>query len=127
MRDLVLVLSRVFFVNERFRDGELLEDRSSSTRVSTSSGTMGPFPLSRAMHHDCYLLHLFQDHDFFRSGLVVGHSCVVSARLDLTTLSSVLLFPLAFSPCSDANRGISLLVIGSSECSSLRLPRVNHT
>ena len=41
--DLVLLL---FF---RGRFGELLEYNSSSARVSTSSGTMGSFPLSRAI------------------------------------------------------------------------------
>ena len=44
------MLSRAFFTNERLRDGELPKDNSSSARVSSSSsGRMGPFPLSRAI------------------------------------------------------------------------------
>ena len=76
-------------------------------------------------HRDHYLVRFFQDRDFFQSGLATNHSRVVSARPDLATLSSVLLVPLVFSPCPDANGGIDLLAIGSSECSSLGLPRVN--
>ena len=47
-------------------------------------------------------------------------------RPDLATPSSVLLVLLAFSPCPD-NGGIDLLVIGSSECLSSRLPWANYT
>ena len=53
-----------------------------------------------------------------------GHSYALSARLDVATPSSVLLVPLTFSPCLNANRGIDLLEIGSLECSLSRLPRV---
>ena len=76
-------------------------------------------------HRGRYLLRLFQDRNFCRFGPVTGHSRIVSAKPDLTTLSSVLLVPLAFSPCLDASGGIDLLAIGSSECSSSRLPRAN--
>ena len=73
-------------------------------------------------HCGCYLVRLC---DFFRYRLATGHSRAVSAQLDLAALSFVLLVPLAFSPCRDANVGIGLLKIGLSECSSLLLPRVN--
>ena len=65
--------------------------------------------------------------DFFQLELAAGRTRAVSARLDLATLPSVLLIPLAFSPCFEANEGIGRLVIGSSECSSLCLPWVNET
>ena len=118
------MLSRVFFAGERFRDGELLEDSLSSAGVSTSLGETGPFPLSRgAAHRDRYLARLFQDRNFCQFGPVTSHSHTVSARPDFATPSSVLFVPLSFSPCPDVNRRIDLLVIGSSECSSSRLPR----
>ena len=76
-------------------------------------------------HRGRYLMRCFQDRDFFQSRLVAGHSSVVNSRPNLATFSSVLFVSLAFSPCPDANGGIDLLVIGSSECSSLHLPQVN--
>ena len=42
--DLDFVISQVFFAGERFRDGELPEDKSLSARVSTSSRTSRPLP-----------------------------------------------------------------------------------
>ena len=77
------------------------------------------------MHRCRYLARLFQDRDFFQSGPATGHSHVISAQPDPTTLSSVLLVPLAFSPCPEANGETNLLVIGSSECSSLQLLRTS--
>ena len=77
------------------------------------------------MHHGRYLARLFQDHDFFQSGPTTGHSHSVSALPDLITPSSILLVPLAFSPCPDVNGGINLLTIGSSECLPSRLLRAN--
>ena len=102
----------------------LPEDKSSSARISTSSGTTGLFRLSLAIGctsrpFSCASLRLFS---------IWAHNChsrVISARLDLATLLSILLISLAFSPCPDANGGIGLLLIGSSERSSLHLPRVN--
>ena len=41
------MLSRVFFVDEIFRDGELPEDSSSSAGVLMWSGAAGHFPLSQ--------------------------------------------------------------------------------
>ena len=79
------------------------------------------------MHRSCCPARLFQDHDFFQSRLTTGHSRVVSAQASLATLSFVLLVPLAFFPCPNANGRLGLLVIGSLKCSSLRLPRVNQT
>ena len=60
----------------------------------------------------------FQDREFFQSRLAIGHSSIVRAWLDLATLSSVFLVPLAFSLCPDANGRIDLLAIGSYECFS---------
>ena len=75
------------------------------------------------VHHNSYLTHLFQDRGFFQSGPRTGRSRVVSAQPDLATPSSVLLVPLAFSPCPNIEGGIDLLAIGSSECLSSQLPR----
>ena len=61
------------------------------------------------MHHSLYLAHLYQDRDFFQSGPAAGHSHAVSARPNLATPSSILLVPLAFSPCPESNGGIDLL------------------
>ena len=96
LRDLVLVLSQVFFANERFRDGELPEDSSSSVGVSTSLGQHAPFLYYRRLvaHHGHYLVRLC---DFFLYGLSNGNSRILSARLNLATLSSILLVPLTFS------------------------------
>ena len=75
-----------------------------------------------AAHRSRYLTHIFQDRDFFLSRPTTGHSRVISAQLDLATLSFVLFVPLTFSPCPDAHGGIDLLATGSSKCSSLQLP-----
>ena len=77
------------------------------------------------MHRGRYLTCLFQDREFCQSKPTTGHSHVVSARHYLATPSSILLVPLAFFSCPDANGGIDLLVIGSLECSLSRLPRAN--
>ena len=95
------MLSRVFFANERFRDGELPKDSSLSAWVSTLSGAMGPGNLLGIGGR--YLARLFQDRYFFQSRPATGHSHAISAQLDLATPSYVLLVPIAFSPCLDAN------------------------
>ena len=82
-----------------------------------------PFIAGPAVHRRRYLTHLFQDHSFFQSTPVIGHSHAISTQPNLATPSSVLLVPLAFSPCPDINGEIDLLVIGSLKCSSLQLPR----
>ena len=71
-------LSSIFFVNERFRDGELPEDSSSSAGVLTSSGTTCPFP-SSSQAIGCALLSL--SHAFFpRSRLFnLGSQLVILA------------------------------------------------
>ena len=76
---------------------------------------------------DRYLVHLFQDHDFFLFGPATGHSLVASTRRDPATPSSVLLTPSVSSPFLDANRGIDPLAIGSLDWLTLRLPRMNQT
>ena len=96
------MLSRLFLVGERFKDGELLENISSFTGVSTSLGTTGPFPLSQRSVAHCGR-YLVLPCDCFRSRAVAGRSCAVSTWPNLGTLSSVLLIPLAFSPCPDTN------------------------
>ena len=75
-------------------------------------------------HRDHYLMCLCE---FFQSRLTASHPRAVNSCPSLETLLPVLLVPLAFSPCPDANGGIGLLAIGSSKCSSLRLPWVNDT
>ena len=113
LRDLAFVLFRAFLTGERLKGGELLEDNSSSARVSTLSEIMAPSPycvLSDAqLNH--YLVHLFQCHDFFLYGPTTGHSLVACVRRELATPSFVSLAPPASSPCLDANGGIDLLVI----------------
>ena len=106
MCDLVLVLSQVLFVDKRFKDEELHKDSSSFARVSTSSGTISPFYLSRVIGCASWPLSQasFSRSRLFRFGPITGHSRIVSARLDLATPSSVLLVPLTFSPCLDASR-----------------------
>ena len=70
---------------------------------------------------DHYLVHLFQDRNFFLSRPTTGYSHAASVQHDLTTLSSVLLVPPVFSPSPNANGGIDLLAIGSSDGLTLRL------
>ena len=77
------------------------------------------------MHRGRYLARLFQEIDFFLSRPVTGHSHIISAQPNLVTFSSVLLVPLAFSPCPNANGGIDPLAICLLECSSLQLHRGN--
>ena len=75
---------------------------------------------------DRYLIHLFQDHNFFLSVPATGHSHAASIQHDLATSSFVLLVPPVFSPSSDANEGIDLLAISSSNGLTLRLPQTNQ-
>ena len=116
-------LSRAFFVSERLKDGELLEDNSSSAGVLTLSRIMDSFPLSRAIGCTARpLSHTsFQDCSFFLSGFVTGHSPTASIRHDPITPSSVLLAPPISSPCPDTNGGIDHLAIGSSDWLALWL------
>ena len=74
---------------------------------------------------DRYLVHLFQDRGFFLSRSITGHFPTTIVRHELITLSSALLAPPVSSPCPDANRGIDLLAIRSSDWLTLRLPRKN--
>ena len=50
---------------------------------------------------------------------MAGHSHAANDQHDLTTPSSVVLVPPAFSPCPDVNGGLDLLAIGSLECLTL--------
>ena len=100
----------------RLKDRELPEDNSSSAGVSTSSGTMGSFPLfqavgcaARALSHTYFLISQLL------SGPATGHSTAASVRHGLTAPSFNLLAPPISYPCSDANGGIDLLPIGSSD------------
>ena len=111
------MLPRASFARERLKDGELLDDNSSSIGVSTSSWIIGSFPLLWQLDAqlDRYLVHLFQDRNFSLSGPATGHSLAASVRHGLAAPSSVLLAPLVSSPCPDTNGGIDLLAISSSE------------
>ena len=128
LHDLAFMLSQESFAGERLKDGELLEDSSSSVGVLTSSGTMGSFPLLREIRRVARPLShtFFQDRYFFQSGPAAGHSHAANIQHDFATPLPVLLAPLAFSPCLDVNGGIDLLTISSSECLTLRLPRTNQ-
>ena len=78
------------------------------------------------MHNWTVILYIFSKIvTFFLSGSATGHSLAVSVRRDLATLSSILLASHISSPCPDANGGIDLLAIRSSDCLTLRLPRAN--
>ena len=100
------------------KNRELPEDNSSFAGVSTSSGTMGSFPLLQVVGSQLnrYLVHLFQDRGFSLSGPTTSHSRVASFRHGLAAPSSVFLAPPVSSSCPNANGGIDLLAIGSSEC-----------
>ena len=119
------MLSRAFFSCEILKDGELPEDSSSSVRVSMSTGTMGSFPLLRAIGYGRCLVRLFQDRGYFQSRPATGHSHAASVHPAHVTPSSVLLVPLTFSPSPKASGGTDLLVTGSSYCLPLRLSRTN--
>ena len=75
---------------------------------------------------DCYLVHLFQDSSFFLSRSTTSHSPTAIVQHEFVTPSSILLAPLSSSPCLDANGGINLLAIRSSDWLTLRLPRENN-
>ena len=75
---------------------------------------------------DCYLVHLFQDSGFFLSRSTTSHSPAAIVQHEFVTPSSILLAPLISSPCLDANGGINLLAIRSSDWLTLRLPRENN-
>ena len=125
---MAFVLSLAFFADERLKDGELPEDNSSSAVVSTSLGIIGSLPLLRALDAqlDRYLVHLFQDSGFFLFEPLTGHSHAASVQHDLATPSFVFLVPPIFSPALEANGGINLLAIGSSDCLTLRPPWMNQ-
>ena len=82
---------------------------------------MGSFPLLRVI--GCTTRPLsrasFQDRDFSLFGPATSHSPVASVRCGLVAPSSVLFAPLVSSPCPDANRGIDLLAIESSDLLTL--------
>ena len=62
-----------------------------------------------------YLVHLFQDHGFFLSKSITGRFPTTIIQHELITPSSALLASPVSSPCSEANGGIDLLAIGSSD------------
>ena len=106
MRDPVFLLSQVFFVGKRFKDGELLKDNSSSAGLSKSLEGNEPLPfiVGDRLRIPASILHVFfQESDFFQFGPTTGHSPAISSRPDPATLSSVMLVLLVFSPCSDTN------------------------
>ena len=122
------MLTQAFFASERFGDGELPKDNSSSVGVSISSRMMGSFPLLGATI--CAVRPLsytsFPRSRLFQSRPVTSQSHAASVQVVPTTSSSILLVPLAFSPILDANGGTDLLAIGSLDCLPLRLPQTNQ-
>ena len=110
-------LALLLFVGEGF--GELLEDSSSSDRISASSRTMGFFPLSRAV--GCFSCSLsctspspklclsstWAEDDRFHAA---------SVQRDPVIPSSALLVPPASSLYLDASARISLRGTESPDC-----------
>ena len=79
---------------------------------------MGSFPLLRVIGFaalDHHLVHIFQDHGFSLSRPITGHSLTASIRRGFEASLSVLLAPPVSSPCREANGGIDLLEVGSSD------------
>ena len=72
-----------------------------------------------------YLVHLFQDRNFFLSWSEIGRSPTTIIQHELVTPSYVLLAPPVSSPGLDVNGRIDLLVIGSSDWLTMRLPWKN--
>ena len=117
-RDLALLL----FVGERF--GELLEESSSFVRISSSSGMMGFFLLSRTSGTLLarYLARLFcQDCAFFIPGPTDDHFQDAGALRDPTILSSASFALPASFPCLDANEEIGLWTTESPDYLTLQL------
>ena len=76
--------------------------------------------------HNHHLIHLFQVQGFFLLGPVTNHSHVTSVQREHVTPASVLPATSASSPYPDANRGNDLQVFDASDCSTLRLLRVDR-
>ena len=115
-------MALLLFVGERF--GKLPEDNSSFVGVSTSSWTMGSFPLSQSVGCllDRYLACLFlQNHTFFLFGPINDRFHAADVQRDPAIPSSALLAPPVSSPCLDANEEINLWATGSSGCWLLQL------
>ena len=117
----------LLFARERF--GELPKDNSLFAGVSTSSRTMGFFPLSRVVGClvDCYLARLFyQDHTFFLPGPAKDHFHAADVQCDPVSPSPALLTPPVSSPCLDANERIDLQTIRPLGCLTLQLCQTNQ-
>ena len=76
---------------------------------------------------DRYLVHLSLDRGFSPFRPIISHYSAVSNWLGLTSPSYVLLASPVSSPCPDANGGIDLLAICSSNWLTLQLPWTNQT
>ena len=63
---------------------------------------------------------------FFLPGTATNHSHVASVQRELVTLASISPTPPASSPSPDANGGTNLHVFNASDCSTLRLLRVER-
>ena len=118
-----LDLALLFFAWERF--GGLLEDNSSSARVSMLSGTMCSFPLLQEIGCFAWLLSCMsffcQDYTFFQPEPANGCFPIVDVRRDPAIPSSVLLALPVSSSCLDANEEIDPRATGSPDCWSLHL------
>ena len=119
------MLSRAFFAGERFKYGELPEDKPSSGIDNVRDNGLLPFIMSDWMHILTAISYIFSKNvAFFYLGRNC-HSHATGVRHDLATPSYVFLAPLFSSPSPDPNGGIDLLAIGSSDCLKLRLPQEN--
>ena len=78
------------------------------------------------VQHDRHLVHPFQVRGFFLPRTVVDHSHIASVQHKLVTFASVSPVPPTSSPSPDANGGTDLQVFDASDCSKLRLLRVDR-
>ena len=78
------------------------------------------------VQHDCHLIHPFQFRGYFLLGIVTDHSHVSSVQRELVTHASVFPAPIASSLSPNVNGGTDLQVFDASDCSTLRLLRVDR-
>ena len=107
--------------------GDLSEDNSSSVGALPSPEIMGSFPLLKLLdvQHNRHLVHPFQVRGFFQPRLAIDHSHVASVQRELITAASISPAPPTSSPSLDANGENDLQVFDASDCSTLRLLRVD--
>ena len=123
------MLFRTYVTDERFRDGELPKDNSSSAGCRRRQEQRAPslYRGRSTAHHGLYLARLLEYREFFQSGPATGCSHVVSVQPGPATPSSASFVPPVSSLCLDTKRGIDPMVIGSSGCLTLQLLQMNQT